>query len=177
MHITYVWSWRETLYFSSLLPPNYFLPFSSAVFFSSFSSSSNLFAQWQSHVVDNWRIVVLFRRLKGFLSSTDRSDRFWVSPSYPCILYWWLLVRRASDEPDHVPLSSGLVKNAWKFTPTSLYAFMLRCIIRHRDAYIFIYLLSLPPLFHLLIFSLISYYVLTSCLQILATLNFDLFFV
>jgi hypothetical protein len=86
LNITYVWTWRKTLFFSFRLPPNYFLPSSSSVFFLSFPFSSNLFVQWQSNVLDIRRISLFyFLPAKGILSSTDRSDCIWVPTSFPCI--------------------------------------------------------------------------------------------
>jgi hypothetical protein len=42
-------------------------------------------------------------------------------------------VKRPEREDDHSPPSSAEVKNAWSYTSTPQYVFMVWCLVKHRD--------------------------------------------
>jgi hypothetical protein len=49
-----------------------------------------------------------------------------------------LAVKRPGREAEHPPLSSAEVKNAWSYTFTPQYVFMARCLVKHRDNFIYL---------------------------------------
>jgi hypothetical protein len=53
--------------------------------------------------------------------------------------YWGTYpgVKWPGCEADHSPLSSAKVKNAWSYTSTPQYVFMLLCLVKHRDNFTF----------------------------------------
>jgi hypothetical protein len=46
-------------------------------------------------------------------------------------------VKRPGREADHSPPSSAEVKNAWSYTSTPQYVFMVWCLVTHRDNFTF----------------------------------------
>jgi hypothetical protein len=46
-------------------------------------------------------------------------------------------VKRPGREADHSPPSSAKVKNAWSYTSTPKYVFMVWCLVKHRDNFTF----------------------------------------
>jgi hypothetical protein len=48
-------------------------------------------------------------------------------------------VKRPEREADYSPPSSAEVKNAWSYTFTLQYVFMLWCLVKHRDNFTFTY--------------------------------------
>jgi hypothetical protein len=52
-------------------------------------------------------------------------------------------VKRPGREADHSPLSSDEVKNAWRYTSTSQYAFMAWCLFKRRDKFTFTFTFAL----------------------------------
>jgi hypothetical protein len=46
-------------------------------------------------------------------------------------------VKRPKREADHSPPYSAEVKNVWSYTSTPQYAFMVRCLVKHRDNFTF----------------------------------------
>jgi hypothetical protein len=48
---------------------------------------------------------------------------------------------RPGREADHSPPSSAVVKNAWSYTSTPQYIFMVWCLVKHRD-YFTLYIYS-----------------------------------
>jgi hypothetical protein len=46
-------------------------------------------------------------------------------------------VKRPGREADHSPPSSAEVKNAWRYTSTPQYVFMMWCLVKHRDNFTF----------------------------------------
>jgi hypothetical protein len=46
-------------------------------------------------------------------------------------------LRRPGHEADHSPPLNAEVKNAWSYTSTLPYVFMARCLVKHRDEFIF----------------------------------------
>jgi hypothetical protein len=48
-----------------------------------------------------------------------------------------LEVKRPGREADHPPPSSAEVENAWSYTSTPQYVFMVWCLVKHRDNFIF----------------------------------------
>jgi hypothetical protein len=50
-------------------------------------------------------------------------------------------VKRPGREADHSPPSSAEVKNAWSYTSTLQYVFMVWCLVTHGDNFTFIFTL------------------------------------
>jgi hypothetical protein len=48
-------------------------------------------------------------------------------------------VKRSGREADHSPPSSAEVKNAWSYTSTAQYVFMVGAQLKHRDKFTFIF--------------------------------------
>jgi len=48
-----------------------------------------------------------------------------------------LEVKRLRREADHSPPPNAEVKNAWSYTSTSPYVFMVYCLVKHRDNFTF----------------------------------------
>jgi hypothetical protein len=51
-------------------------------------------------------------------------------------------VKRPGREADHSPPSGAEVKNAWSYTSTPQYAFIVWCLVKHKDNFTFYLLLS-----------------------------------
>jgi hypothetical protein len=90
-----------------------------------------------------WTIGVLgFNSRQGlgiFLFTT--ASRTVLGPTQPPIK--WVpraLSLRPGREADHSPPSSDEVKNAWSYTATPQYAFMVSCLVKHRDNFTFYFI-------------------------------------
>jgi hypothetical protein len=76
--------------------------------------------------------------------------RIWVSmsvvrhpASYPMgIRDSFVGVKRPGRDADHSPPSIAEVKNAWSYTFTPQYVFMVWCLVKHRDNFTFIFIPS-----------------------------------
>jgi hypothetical protein len=79
------------------------------------------------------------RGLGKFLFTT--ASRTALGPTQPPIQWvpgvFSLGVKRLGREADHSPPPSAEVKNAWSYTSTSQYVFMVWCLVRHRDTLTF----------------------------------------
>jgi hypothetical protein len=90
-----------------------------------------------------WTIGVLEfdsqRGLETFLFTT--ASRTALGPTQPPIQWvpgtLSLGVKRLGREADHLRPSSVEVKNAWSYTSTPQYAFMVWCLVKQRDTFTF----------------------------------------
>jgi hypothetical protein len=90
-----------------------------------------------------WTIGVLgfdSRRELGIFLFTTASGTA-LGPTQPPIQWVTgavsLGVKRPGREADHSPPSSAEIKNAWNYTSTPQYAFMVWCLVKHRDNFTF----------------------------------------
>jgi hypothetical protein len=56
---------------------------------------------------------------------------------------FFLGIKRSGREANHSPPSSAEINNAWKCTSTPQYVFMVWCLVKHRDNFIFTFYVSL----------------------------------
>jgi hypothetical protein len=63
-----------------------------------------------------------------------RAFRLALGPSQPPI-QWVLEIKQLRHEADHSHQSSGEVENAWGYTSTLPYVFMVWCLIKHTDIF------------------------------------------
>jgi hypothetical protein len=56
-------------------------------------------------------------------------------------------VKQPGCEADHPSLSSDDVKNAWSYTSTPPFIFMMWCLVKHRDKFTFIFMYSVVSVY------------------------------
>jgi hypothetical protein len=88
-------------------------------------------------IVTGWATGVRFSAGIFFSATASRPT---LGPMQLRILKWVpgalsLVVERSGREADHSPPSSAEVKNAWSYTSTYLYVFMVWYVVKHSDNY------------------------------------------
>jgi hypothetical protein len=74
--------------------------------------------------------IFLFTASRTALGSTQPAIQ-WVTGAV------FLGLKRLGREADNSPPSSAEVKNAWSYTSTPQYVFMVWCLVKHRDSFTF----------------------------------------
>jgi hypothetical protein len=87
-----------------------------------------------------------FDSRRGLRILFNTMSRTALEPTQPPVQWvpWEALslgVKRLGREADHSPPSTAEVKNAWNYTSTPQYVFMVWCLFKHRDNFTFTFVL------------------------------------